>query len=237
MDKSIFQNSPLLWSSIVSMLTIMAIGNLRDRRRRLRKIHKAVDETLREIRGNKIIEVSGADHFFERDDDSIQDRLRNARTIDIIGITLSTTVGITRELVKDRLKDKTNIRIIILDNSYDDSLKQLVKRSWSKRASKEKYVALIDNTSDLLEDIGIKSGLTGSFKIGYLPFIPSVGMTIIDCKSSSGVGIVEVYHQLIKTSKKFYINRHDDPETFEFYCKQFELMWSECETNKVKTIL
>jgi hypothetical protein len=237
-DKDLFQNSPLLWSGIVAILTIMAIGNLRDRRRRLWKIHQTVDETLREMRAKKkFIEISGADDFFEADEDSIQNRLRNAKTIDIVGITLSTTVGSRRELVKDRLKEKTTIRIIILDNNHDDSLEQLVKRSWSKRVSKKRYGGLIDHTSDLLEDIGIKTGLKGSFRVGYLPFLPSVGMILVDSNLLSGAGIVEVYHQLAKASKKFYINQHDDPRTFEFYRQQFELMWSECEANTVKTII
>ncbi len=236
-DQEIFQNDPLLWSGVVMILIVMAIGNLRDRRRRFRKIHKTVDETLQEIRGNKVYEVSGADHFFKGKQEEIQEKLLKATTIDLIGITLSTTVGKTLDLIKDHLKANGNVRIIILDSKSDDALAQLVKHSWSKKASKEKYIAMIENTSDLLEEISNEPGLNGSFEIGYLPFISSVGMTLVDSNQNTGVGIVTIYHQLKKASPAFCINKHDDPETFHFYCEQFNLMWDECNTNKVKKIV
>ena len=128
-DKEVFQNNPLLWSGVVSILIIMAIGNLRDRRRRFQKIHQTVDKTLQEVLGNKIIMTMGADEFFKDRMEKIQDKLMSATTIDILGITLSTTVGTTLDLIKDRLKANGKIRIIILDNNSDDALEQLVKRS------------------------------------------------------------------------------------------------------------
>ena len=103
-DKEVFQNNPLLWSGVVSILIIMAIGNLRDRRRRFQKIHQTVDKTLQEVLGNKIIMTMGADEFFKDRMEKIQDKLMSATTIDILGITLSTTVGTTLDLIKDRLK-------------------------------------------------------------------------------------------------------------------------------------
>jgi len=236
-DKEIFQNNPLLWSGVVSILIVMAIGNLRDRRRRFQKIHQTVDKTLQEVLGNKIITTMGADEFFKGRMEKIQDKLLNATTIDLLGITLSTTVGATLKLIKDRLKANGKIRIIILDSNSDEALEQLVKQSWSKRASKEKYIDMIENTSDLLEEVSNEPGIKGSLEIGYLPFIPSVGMTLVDAKKDTGAGIVKVYQQLKKGTRSFYFNKHDAPETFDFYCEQFNLMWAECKTNKVKKIV
>lgn len=236
-DKDVFQNNPLLWSGVISILIIMAIGNLRDRRRRFQKIHQAVDKTLQEILGNKIVATMKADDFFKYGVEKIQNNLLSATTIDLVGITLSTTVGTTLGLIKDRLKANGKIRIIILDSNSDDALEQLVKRSWSKRAEKEKYKAIIENTFDLLEEVSNEPGVKGSFEIGFLPFIPSIGMTLVDSKKDNGAGIVEIYHQLKKASPSFYFNKHDEPNTFDFYCEQFNLMWAECKTNKVKKVV
>lgn len=236
-DKEIFQNNPLLWSGVISILIIMAIGNLRDRSRRFQKIHQTVDKTYKEILGNKILVTPGADEFFKIGKGEIQDKLFNSTTIDLIGITLSTTVGTTLNLIKDRLKSNGKIRIIILDSKSDNALEQLVKQSWSKRASKAKYVAMLENTSDLLEEISNEPGIKGSFEIGFLPFIPSVGITLVDSKKATGVGIVKVYQPLQKKNLSFYISKHDSPETFDFYCEQFNLMWAECKTNRIRKIV
>lgn len=236
-DKEIFQNNPLLWSGVVSILIIMAIGNLRDRRRRFHKIHQTVDKIYQEVLRNKVVMTMGADEFFKGGMEKIQHKLSNATTIDLLGITLSTTVGTTLGLIKDRLKANGKIRIIILDNTSDDALEQLVKRSWSKKADKEKYKAIIENTSDLLEEVSNEPGIKGSFEIGYLPFIPSVGMTLVDSKKDTGAGAVEIYHQLKKASPSFFFNKHDAPDTFDFYCEQFNLMWAECKINKVKKVV
>jgi hypothetical protein len=236
-DTDAFKNSPLLWGGIVSILTIMAIGNLRDRRYRFQKIHTTVEKTFQEILDHKIVIPMAADDFFKDGAEKIQDSLLNAATIDLLGITLSTTAGTTLKLIKDRLKANGKVRIIILDSTSDTALEQLVQQSWSKRASKEKYIALLDNVSDLLEEISNEPGIKGSFEIGYLPFIPSVGMTLVDSKKDNGAGIVKVYQQLKKGSRLFYFNKHDAPETFEFYCEQFNLMWAECKVNKVKKIV
>ena len=93
---------------------------------------------------------------------------------------------------------------------------------------------MIENTSDLLEEVSSEPGIKGSLEIGYLPFIPSIGMTLVDFKKDTGAGIVEVYHQLKKASPSFYFNQHDAPDTYDFYCEQFNLMWAECKTNKVQ---
>src|SRR5689334_8957433 len=64
-DKEVFQNNALLWSGVISILIVMAIGNLRDRSRRFQKIHQTVDKTLQEVIDNKIIMTMGADEFFK----------------------------------------------------------------------------------------------------------------------------------------------------------------------------
>ncbi len=233
-DESIFENATLLWSGVVTILTIMAIGNLRDRSRRLRKIHETVNETFREIKGSKIIEESGADNFFNRSEDEIKNSLMTATEIDMVGITFATTRGNIQELIKDRLKVSAKIRIIMLDNTSDDSLEQLVRRSWSKKANKGDYISMIGYTTDLLEEVINEPGLSGSFEIGYLPFIPSIGMTLVDMGQDTGVGVVSLYHQLKKPSQTFSFSKHNDPETCRFYIDQFNLMWAECNKHKLK---
>ena len=236
-DKEIFKNAPLLWSGVISILIVMAIGNLRDRRRRFQKIHNTVDKTFQEIQGNKVLEPARVDDFFDGKEEDIQECLLSATTIDIVGITFSTTVGKTLDLVRDRLRANGTVRIILLDSDSGDALEQLVKRSWSKKASKEKYIAMIENTSDLLEEISNEPEMGGSFEIGFLPFIPTVGMTLVDVDQDMGVGVVTIYHQLKKGELSFSFTKEDAPETFDFYKEQFDAMWDECRANKVRKIV
>lgn len=232
-DQGIYDNAALLWSGVIMILTVMAIGNLRDRRSRFTRINSAVEETLNEVRGNKIYQVAGADKFFVADEDKIQVSLAASHSIDILGITLSTSVGRMLNLLRDRLRSHGKMRIIILDGESEAALEQLVKRSWSKKASKEKYLAILENTSDLLQEVGKEQGLNGSFEIGYLPFIPSIGLTLVDQSRPDAVGIVTFYHQLKKDNPSFLISKVDDPNTFDRYQDQFELMWNECKANRL----
>ena len=83
------------------------------------------------------------------------------------------------------------MRIIILDGSSNEALEQLVKRSWSNKASVEKYTYMLENARDLLVEIGLESEkYAGSLELRYLPFVPSIGLTLVDSENNNGVGIV-----------------------------------------------
>jgi hypothetical protein len=233
-DQEVVKNTPLVLSTIIGILIIMAIGNLRDRRNRFRQMQETVEQTLQEVEGNKIYEVAGADKFFSEGRHEFHNKMIPiASSIAISGITLSGTVGRILDPLKDRLRAGAQVRVMMLDSTADDALRQLVKCSWSKKAKVEKYVAMLENSSDLLKDIGSESGLVGSFEIGYLPFVPSVGITLIESEHKSDTALVEIHHQLRKCSRGFQVDSSEDPESFQLYREQFELMWKECRTEKI----
>jgi len=63
-DNDLFTNNILLWSGVISILIIMAIGNIRDRNKLYNDIQETTEKTLAEIINSKIYDVDGADQLF-----------------------------------------------------------------------------------------------------------------------------------------------------------------------------
>jgi len=216
-DNDLFTNNILLWSGVISILIIMAIGNIRDRNKLYNDIQETTEKTLAEIINSKIYDVDGADQLFTAKKSKISERIESGTTIDVLGITLSTSVGDLLEKIKERVKVGSEIRIIIIDSDSEEVLSQLVKVSWSKKAKIQKYKSMIDNTIDLIKELGIENKFNGSLKIGLLPFIPNFGLTLIDSNQENAYGIVTLYTQLRNIKRFFTISSKDTPKTFKFY--------------------
>lgn len=232
-DHTVLQDVPLLLGSAISILILVAISSLRDRLYRFRRIQEIVEETRQAILENTIIHVTRADEFFGGRDASYADLLSTASSIAISGITLSGTVQTYRATFRERLEAGAWIRLLIIDPTSEDVLKQIVLRSWSNVATPDYYKGSLGFISELVENIGNTPRAAGSLEIGYLPFAPSFGVTLVDPEEKDGAGFVEIYHHLTDKSPGFGISAGKDARTFQLYREQFELMWKASSTKRI----
>ena len=223
----------LVLDGILLIVGLIAISNLRDRLYRFRKIQEIIEETHQEIINKTILQSTGPDDFFTGREDSYGDFLSIATSIAISGITLSGTIQTYRAILRERLEAGSQIRIIILDPEANDALRQLVLRSWSNVATSEYYKGSLKFTSELIENIGNTTKAKGSLEIGYLPFVPSIGITILEREQAASLAFIEIYHHLTDASPGFFIDATTDPETHLNYQIQFDKMWKVCRTHKI----
>jgi hypothetical protein len=240
-DKSI----SLLLNGILLNVGLIAFSNLRDRLYRFRKIQKTVDDTRKEmqksfedmrkeIKDRTIYKETGADEFFAGPDRKLYaDLLSEANTIFISGITLSGTIQTYRSTLRERLEAGSHIKIMMIDPDSDEALKQLVKRSWSDVATPDYYKGSIRFISELIENIGNTQHAKGSLEIGFLPFVPSFGMKILERENVSKMAFIEIYHHLSDASPCFLVDETAAPGTYQLYKKQFDIMWGACKVHKI----
>jgi len=223
-------DSDLLFG-VLAVLSLIAISGLRDRVRRFPRFQEAIEQTHTLI-ADKIVETPKAEDFFEREAEADPDFFSSAREIRLAGITLGNTSRELANILGKRLVEGTNIRVIIVD-STDVVLQQIVSRSWGTTTT-EYYRQRLENTHRLLEIIAETQGAKGTFEVGRLPFVPSIGIKLVEPSSELGAAFVKIYHHnTAEPNPVFTLTQRRDPHWFGFFAKQFDTMWRQCS---VKTL-
>ena len=166
-----------LLTGVLAILSLIALTGIWDRYKKLRQIQDLLEKNQK-ILESKVFEKVRADEFFHREINFDQSVFENATRIDISGITLGNTSSEFSHILGKELSSGATIRIILLDTDQE-VLNQIVKRSWGT-ASPEYYNNRISNTSALLRIVGNTAKPKGTLEIGFLPFVPSFGITIVD---------------------------------------------------------
>lgn len=158
--------------------------------------------------------------------------LEKAATICLSGYTLTRTV---REYVRqlDRcLVAGGNVRIMIVD-ADEGLLEECVKRS-DGRTSPSHWRKRLESTESLIEVIAKTPNSTGCMQIGFLPYLPSFGITMLDPDTDHGIIIIEIYHHLSsENNPTFELLANRDAVWYRFFRQQFELMWESCRVRKL----
>lgn len=210
---------------IMGILATIALSGIIEKRSRLSRIEDKVLE-VGDLIDKKVINKVRADEFFSRGNKIKSDFFNSAENIGISGITLSNTSSEFSHILGQRLKAGANIRIILLGSSVSP-LEQIVKRSWGE-TTPEYYKNRLENTTELLRIVENNNKSKGKLQIGYLPYVPSFGITLVDADSKLGAMYVEIYHHNSdEPSPSFYLTNNSDPYWFKFFSDQFEIMWKE----------
>jgi|CXWL01.1.fsa_nt_gi hypothetical protein len=162
----------------------------------------------------------------------------NAKSVELSGITLSSTIVQYYDVIRHCLeKNKSRIRIMLLDAENEHNINQLVQKSWSNKVSEEYYKLRLRNSYELVEHIGSSVSPTvehGTLQLGLLPFVPSFGVFLFDFTSPKGKAFVEIYHHLsVQPSPKFELSIMKDEFSYKLFGEQFELMWNTCKIRKI----
>ncbi|MEX2160986.1 MAG: hypothetical protein WD751_03645 [Anaerolineales bacterium] len=235
-NESILENVPLLLGGITAILTLIVIGHWRDRRKLFAENIKLSKQILTEIDSKTIIQFESGDSILLPRDEAFEKRGKNfgatlagASTIGLCGRTLSSTVKEHESRLTKALQSGADVRIILIDPDERTALEQLVEVSWSDAAKVEVYNHLIKYSSELLASIGKSKGISGSLKIGFLPYVPSFGLTVLNGQTNEGVIFVKLWFHGENISLGPLFDKVSSPNRFGQFAGQFEKMWDDCK--------
>ncbi len=101
-------------------------------------------------------------------------------------------------------------------------------------SSAEHWRKRLDSTASLVEVIASSPDITGSLELGYLPYLPAYGFSMVDPDTPDGIIVVELYHhRSTEDNPTFELSAARDGEWYQFFRRQFDLMWASCRVVKL----
>jgi hypothetical protein len=159
-------------------------------------------------------------------------RLSAASTIYLSGFTLGRKTREYLRFLDERLRAGATVRIMILDPKQE-LLEECVVRS-SGISSVDHWRKRLDSTASLVEVIASSPDITGSLELGYLPYLPAYGFSMVDPDAPDGIIVVELYHhRSTEENPTFELHAARDGEWYAFFRRQFDLMWASCRVVKL----
>ena len=151
-----------------------------------------------------------------------------ANTIFLSGMTLTRTTREHMYVLGQRLIAGASIRIMILDSS-DNLMEELALRSYGGTTAAY-WKNRLDSVSTVIDVIAKTPGATGKLEIGYLPYIPSFGLTMINPDDElKGICFLEIYHhKSAEPNPTFILTASEDTFWYKFFRNQFEILWQSC---------
>ena len=211
---------------VLAVLGLMAVSGLWERNRKLRRIENIAKEG-RDLILRRLAGKAYAKDFFISEKPISDKTFASSDVIYVSGMTLTRTAREYMYVWGQRLVAGAKIRVMILDTG-NSLLKELILRS-SGDTTVDYWKNKIQAVESLISYIAQTPGSKGKIELGHLPYIPSYGLAIVDPDEPNGRCFVEMYHhKSAKLNPTFEISRSDDPEWFQFFKEQFDIMWHSC---------
>lgn len=216
---------------IVALLGLIAISSLWDRNRSLRRIEALLDgmqETVKQKFSGKAL----ARDFFSHEHKLPPGRIVLATHICLTGISLTRAVREYAHSLTQRLAAGAHVRIIIVEPS-EEVLPQLAYRSTGP-ATVEYWRHRLQASDALIKALADYEEVKGKLELGYLPYVPSFGLAMLNPNDQDGLCSVEIYqHQSTEASPGFTLQAEIDQPWYQFFCHQFDIMWKSCRVIEV----
>ncbi len=172
-----------------------------------------------------------ADDFFWREKRFLQRDLAQAKFIGIVGVTLNRTVRDYQDIFEDRLASDACVRLIIIDPAGPAPRQALCRGM--EGIGDALYADLSRLTIERICVLARLPNSTGTVELGLLPYVPSFGLIVIDPDEAHGRIIAEIYHhKSLAFNPTFELNAQRDARWYEFFRKQFDLLWESCGDRK-----
>jgi len=208
---------------ILGVLGLLAVSGVWERNRRLRRIEKLSEEG-RNLALRYLSKKIYASDFFLSERRLSAKELSAANTIYFAGKVLARTSREFMYVLGKRLAAGATIRFLILDPESEAVLQQAVLQSFE--APIEFWRDTLKTTETVIEALAKAPDNKGKIEIGYLPYIPSFGLSLIDSDQAHGLCFVELYqHRSAEPHPTFELRASDDPYWFRFFKEQFDKMW------------
>ena len=228
----------LILTAIATTLGILAYSLIRDRLHRDALV-KQIDELKM-----RLPDRPSAMAFFQKSRE-IRPYLQKALQIDMCGVTLTSTLNKEYGTLTERLQAGAKIRIMIID---PDSLaiemtaqrtanpKDLEYHRTRLDSSLRELAYIYKRMSDMKPSKGAK---LGSLSVKLIPYAPSFGILSMDAKQKEGISFIEIYpHKFgYMAPVMFGLTPERDQDWYDYFTKQFEVMWDSARSWYPKTYL
>jgi hypothetical protein len=223
---------PELASWILAVLGLLAVSGLWDRNRRLQRIEKLAEES-RDLVARRLSGKIKAEDFFLTDRTVPEKTLTTTATVDFAGLSLVRTTREYVNVLSQRLVAGATIRIIVLDPAIDTVLAESALRS-AGDTNAAFWRSRIESAVAIVQVIAKTPGSKGQLQLGFLPYIPSFGMIMIDAGTAHGICHVELYHHKShEANPTFELHADTDSYWYAFFKNQYEILWSSCRVQSL----
>ncbi len=225
----------LLTQIILATLAVLVYG-LIDERHTNKTIKEKLTSIEEQINNNLTGRTVRASNFFLSNKPQLNELFSSANTIWLLGYSLSRTIRDNYYIISERLSKGASIRIIVLDPANDALLEMADLES--DAATAENWRNAILGTRESVLHLAKYSKAANFTELGYLPYAPSFGMTIIDPDESNGLCFVEIYHhRSAAPNATFELQASDDVFWYKFFKDQFEKLWQSCRKEEFENLL
>jgi len=202
-------------AATLGTLALLAVSNVGSRHR-LDDLTRSVNAAVQaDVPIDRVLAVKAP---------ALDDDLRAATDIRLVGVTLSRTV---RDLVGSldrRLRAGAVLRVVVIDPDSSAPL-QAVARTLGV-TSPAFYQPRVASTIDILAALGSLPGSAGRIEIRLLPYVPTFGMYLVDPQTPDGRIYVELYqHRSLKPNPCFNLRADRDGRWYAFFLEQFDILW------------
>lgn len=224
-----FDDIPFITTWILAVLGLLAVSGLWERNRRLYRIEKSTNK-LMSIVQEQIVDKPSALRFFENVP-ILDTFFKNAHTIDLMGVTLTSTLDKQASNIREAIKNGAKVRIIVANPSPKSlATKMATLRSEEPHVHayfKKKLASsfeVIDYLKRKHEDQLVNDG---TFDVHLVDYAPSFGILSFDFGQPNGIMFVEIYSHGsgYDTQISFNLASKRDGKWFTYFQNQFEDIW------------
>lgn len=217
---------PTITTWILGVLGLLAVSGIWDRKRRLQRIENLVEES-RNLIQHRLSGHVQANDFFLKENTITNKTFEAAHTIIICGFALTRTAREYNSILAQRLVAGASIRVMMIDPKREAVLAEASLKSLNAPAAH--WRSRLEVTETALDAIAQTPGAKGKFEVGYLPYTPAFGFTMIDPDEPYGSTYIEMYHhKSVEFNATFELKASDDAYWFDFFHRQAKVLWQDC---------
>lgn len=218
-----------LLAALLSVMGLMAISALWSRKLQLRRIEEFSERTA-VIVEERLAGTPLARHYLKTPNEV--HGLHMATTILIGGVVLGRAMRVYSSQLKEKLNSGARVQIMLLDSADTIAVESFARRSPLPNTDAAFWRTRLEQNYQVIHAIGEAIPDTGGIlEIGYLPYVPSFGLLLLNPEQSDGFCAVKIYHHKIdRPEPVLHLSRSKDSDWFEFFYQQWNLLWGDCRT-------
>ncbi|HNS62109.1 MAG TPA: hypothetical protein PKK96_13980 [Anaerolineales bacterium] len=220
---------PAIVTWILSVLALIAISGLWERNRRLHRIEKSTNKLISMV-NDQIVDKPSAMRFFENSP-ALDSYFKTADTIDLMGVSLTSTLDRQASNIREAIKNGTNVRVILMNpSSKSFAVKMSTLRSEepdNEAYYRKKLATAFEVIEYLKRKQGDQSTDKGYFDVHLINYAPSFGILSFNYEKPNGIIFVEIYPHGsgYDTQIAFNLTSKRDGKWFSYFQSQFEDVW------------
>ncbi len=220
---------PNISASILGIQALIAFSGFWERNMRLRRIEKSTNKILTAVQEN-IVDKSSALRFFENIP-VLDTFFKNARTIDLMGVTLTSTLDKQASNIREAIKNRAKVRVILANPSPKSLATKMATLRSEEPHVQAYFKKKLDSSFEVLDYLKRQhegqSVNNGIFDVHLVNYAPSFGIVSFDFGQPNGIMFVEIYSHVsgYDTQIAFSLTNKRDGMWFSYFQNQFEDIW------------